>query len=211
MKSSFLFVLLFNLSFCYGSILSFKKINIDFSNVKSTDSIIKKRESILTTNSDCTENFNLFNEEDKENYTYNAEQTISTEGNYKIISSNNEIRMKAGNTIIIKPNTYIKKGSLYLARIENCERENCENTTIPKGISPDNNNINDYLDLSEGCPIKLLKIFNRYGINVYEKKDYSNEWTGKDNSGNELPSATYFYFIQYESGKQKTGWIYLNY
>ena len=164
-----------------------------------------------TTNSDCNESFVLSNDENKNNYTYNAQDFIVTDGNYEVTALNNEIKMKAGNVIALKPDTYIKKGALYLARIEPCILSLCENTPIPKGISPDNNLINDNLDLSNNCPIIMLEIFNRYGIKVYEKENYTNEWYGKDINNNLLPNGTYYYYINFENGKQKTGWIYINY
>lgn len=210
MRTTYLLFLIFTLSFLNERIYSFEKYNIPLKILQSNDTITKNRLSVQTTNSDCTENFMLFNEENNTDYTYNAENVILTENNYKVVATNNEIRMKAGNTIVLKPNTFIKKGALYLARIEGCEKQLCENLMIPKGISPDNNNRNDYLDLSSHCAIKILKIFNRYGVAVYQKENYTNEWNGKDNDGNELPNATYYYYIAYASGKQKTGWIYIN-
>lgn len=163
------------------------------------------------TNSDCNENFVLSNNEDKNNYTYNAQDFIITEGNYEANALNNEIKLKAGNVIVLKPNTFVKKGSLYLARIENCDLSLCENIPIPKGISPDNNFKNDNLDLSLNCPINILEIYNRYGIKVYEKENYIDEWYGKDNNNNLLPNGTYYYSINFKNGIQKTGWIYINY
>lgn len=79
---------------------------------------------------------------------------------------------------------------------------------IPKGVSPDGNGRNDTFNLA-GFAIKTVKIFNRYGIKVYEKDGYVNEWKGQDNKGRELPSATYYYLIELESGQSKTGWVYL--
>jgi gliding motility-associated-like protein len=80
---------------------------------------------------------------------------------------------------------------------------------IQKGISPDGNGSNDYFDLSL-MDVKKLEIFDRYGIPVYSKSDYTIEWKGQSNNGNELPSATYYYVIEFNNGsKAKTGWIYL--
>ncbi len=81
---------------------------------------------------------------------------------------------------------------------------------IPKGISPGSDNINDVLDL-KNFKVKKLSIFNRYGRIVYEKYNYKNEWGGQNNSGNLLPTGTYFYQIDFanETASQ-TGWIYLN-
>ncbi len=57
--------------------------------------------------------------------------------------------------------------------------------------------------------VKKLEVFNRYGIKVYSQSNYTNQWTGQSNSGEALPSATYYYVIEFESGTPKTGWIYL--
>lgn len=79
---------------------------------------------------------------------------------------------------------------------------------IPLGISPNNDGNNDFFDLS-GLNVQNLKIFNRYGMVVYEKKKYLKEWDGRDYNGNVLPSATYFYVVTLQSGEQHTGWVYL--
>jgi len=80
---------------------------------------------------------------------------------------------------------------------------------IPKGISPNNDGNNDIFDLSN-LNVQKLQIFNRYGLEVYSKSDYTNEWTGKSNSGDELPDGTYYFVVQYTNGKSKTGWVYIN-
>lgn len=80
---------------------------------------------------------------------------------------------------------------------------------IPKGISPNNDGFNDVLDLTS-FGVKKLIIFNRYGKEVYNKTNYTNEWKGQDSNGNELTTGTYFYMIELEQGESKTGWIYVN-
>lgn len=116
--------------------------------------------------------------------------------------------MKAGNVIVLKPNTKVVTGSNYLARIEPCDRQ-CE-IEIPKGISPNGDGLNDDFDLSLICPVKSVKIFNRYGVMLFEGESYKKEWHGQDANNNILPSATYFYRVDFEDGQIKTGWIYLN-
>ncbi len=80
---------------------------------------------------------------------------------------------------------------------------------IPKGISPNGDGLNDNWDLS-GFDIKKVEIFNRYGKEVYSKSNYSNEWSGKSNNGNELPDGTYYYVIQFNDMASRTGWVYIN-
>lgn len=81
--------------------------------------------------------------------------------------------------------------------------------SIPKGISPNNDGDNDSLDLSF-YSINKIDIFNRYGTKVYSKSNYSNEWTGQSDNGNELPDGTYYYVIDFTDLETRTGWIYIN-
>lgn len=81
--------------------------------------------------------------------------------------------------------------------------------TIQKGISANNDGLNDYFDL-EGFNVRELKIFNRFGTNVYSRSNYSNQWRGQSDSGSDLPDGTYYYVIDFADLKTKTGWIYVN-
>ncbi len=80
---------------------------------------------------------------------------------------------------------------------------------IQRGISPNGDGKNDTFDLS-GYNVKKLTIFNRYGTQVYEYANYTNQWDGHSAGGETLPSATYFYVIETAEGDQLTGWIYIN-
>ncbi|WP_306353142.1 gliding motility-associated C-terminal domain-containing protein [Flavobacterium sp. '19STA2R22 D10 B1'] len=82
------------------------------------------------------------------------------------------------------------------------------NCKIPKGVSPNNDGLNDTFDLS-GFDVLELKIFNRYGTEVYKQSNYINEWKGQAYNGNILPDATYYYVIKLATGEAKTGWVYL--
>lgn len=79
---------------------------------------------------------------------------------------------------------------------------------IPRGISPNNDGKNDNFDIS-GMNAGRVSIFNRYGQEVYSKANYTNEWKGQADNGDELPTGTYFYVIE-QAGSNKTGWVYVN-
>jgi len=98
--------------------------------------------------------------------------------------------------------------------VNNCYSPSTPLTTsvfcnIPNGISPNNDNLNDFFDLST-LEVKYLAIFNRYGVKVFDKENYTKEWHGQTNSGKILPTATYYYLIEFKNNSAlKTGWIYL--
>ncbi|WP_299333283.1 choice-of-anchor L domain-containing protein [uncultured Psychroserpens sp.] len=83
-----------------------------------------------------------------------------------------------------------------------------ESCVIPQGISPNGDGMNDTFDLSS-YRVSKLEIFNRYGTLVYSKTNYLDEWFGQDQDGNELPVGTYFYTMEYEDGKRRSAWVYI--
>lgn len=93
------------------------------------------------------------------------------------------------------------------------------NCIISEGLSPGGSGgLNDNLDLeflANRSGIESLQIFNRHGRIVFEQNNYVNEWFGQTDEGDELPTGTYFYVINFSTedsqyGNQKTGWIYIN-
>jgi gliding motility-associated-like protein len=83
-----------------------------------------------------------------------------------------------------------------------------ESCVIPQGISPNGDGMNDTFDLSS-YDVSKLEVFNRNGTLVYSKTNYTDEWFGQTNDGDELPVGTYFYTMEYEDGKQRSAWIYI--
>jgi len=81
--------------------------------------------------------------------------------------------------------------------------------TIQKGISPNGDGLNDAFDLA-GFGVKKLEIFNRYGTAVYKYNNYTNQWQGQTDNGDELPDGTYYYAITLGNNDVLTGWIYIN-
>jgi len=79
---------------------------------------------------------------------------------------------------------------------------------IQKGISTNNDGDNEFFDL-QLLNVKHLSIFNRYGVKVYNKSNYTNQWIGQSDQGDELPDGTYYYVIDFNDNlPAKTGWIY---
>lgn len=74
---------------------------------------------------------------------------------------------------------------------------------VPEGFSPNGDGVNDVLviDGLEGFPNTKIKIFNRWGTEVYSNENYQNDWdgryqSGKNVGGDELPEGSYFYIIE---------------
>lgn len=80
--------------------------------------------------------------------------------------------------------------------------------SIPRGISPNNDSMNDNFDIT-GLHARKIAIFNRYGQEVYTKNNYTNQWYGQADNGDELPTGTYYYVIE-TPGDSLTGWVYIN-
>jgi large repetitive protein len=86
-----------------------------------------------------------------------------------------------------------------------------DNTTcmVQRGISPNNDGLNDTFDLS-ALDITKISIFNRYGQEVFSYGAYTDEWHGQGKGGDELPTGTYFYSFERANGEKATGWVYIN-
>ena len=92
---------------------------------------------------------------------------------------------------------------------------------MPQALSPNGDGMNDCLELDhleDKEDIVKIEIFNRYGVKIFEMNDYIDQWCGQDasdgdgNSNELLPVGTYFYVVQFASGKEPNiSWIYLNY
>lgn len=79
---------------------------------------------------------------------------------------------------------------------------------VPNVITPNGDSANEFFELS-GLGVELLEIYNRWGTMVYEKEGYTNEWHGQNQSGNQLPDGTYYYYIKRKNQETKIGWIFL--
>ena len=95
--------------------------------------------------------------------------------------------------------------------------------TIYNGVSSNSDGKNDGFTIEgiEAYPKNTLKIFNRWGVLVYQKEGYTNAepFDGYSNGrstveqGKRLPQGTYYYILDYQDSVGQThnhsGWLYL--
>ena len=93
---------------------------------------------------------------------------------------------------------------------------------IPSGFSPNGDKINDCFRVlgSENASSSELIVFDRYNKVVFESKSFNKGrnddltdcrdwWDGRNSSGNELPSGTYFYQLILNGDKVYKGYVVL--
>ena len=80
---------------------------------------------------------------------------------------------------------------------------------IQKGISANGDGVNDCFKLNS-FNVDRLSIFNRYGMKVYEFANYTDQWCGQSDKGDDLPDGTYYYVIERANEAATTGWIYIS-
>ena len=88
--------------------------------------------------------------------------------------------------------------------------------SAPQGFSPNGDGVNDYFELLdlELYPDASLRVYNRWGAEVYSSDHYQNDWDGRASSvifgDGVLPAATYFYIVDFKNGKGPfTGYVYI--
>lgn len=73
-----------------------------------------------------------------------------------------------------------------------------ENPLVQNFVSPNGDGRNDVLDLSnllEGQEAEFV-LLNRWGVEVYNKSPYLNDWSGEDAGGDPLPDGTYYFILR---------------
>jgi gliding motility-associated-like protein len=90
--------------------------------------------------------------------------------------------------------------------------------TVYNAVSPNGDGKNDifyiqYIEVLPETRANTVTIYNRWGDVVWQTTDYNNQeqaFRGVSRNGNELPTGTYFFKIDFQSGlKSKTGFISL--
>ncbi|MEX2233109.1 MAG: gliding motility-associated C-terminal domain-containing protein [Cyclobacteriaceae bacterium] len=96
--------------------------------------------------------------------------------------------------------------------------ESCHEIIVYNAVSANEDDLNSHLiiknvDRLPDTRENKLRIFNRWGDVVFETSNYdnvNNVFTGATNDGKKLPSGTYFYILEFKSGRGKmAGYISL--
>lgn len=87
---------------------------------------------------------------------------------------------------------------------------------ISQAFTPNGDGINDTWVISniENHPNSVVRVFNRWGTEVFVARNYQNDWDGhyKGNSSSLPESSSYYYQIDLDGDGaiDKEGWIYIN-
>ena len=135
---------------------------------------------------------------------------------YKWLVGNQEVAVKETNHLEVMPlntTTYrlqvtSKAGCVFTdsVKVEVGSRKAIAQSqiAIPNIFTPNGDGINDYFEIGkpQGEVVDLV-IFDRWGKQIYSRKNYDNRW-----SGTNLESGTYYYIITLQ-GTKKThkGWV----
>lgn len=175
MKHTSFLIFIFFTSFCYSI-----EINLPYFNFLNINK------------NNCEESYIFTSSETQYNHLYNASDFIELRNNYLVSSSNGNIYMKAGNTIVLTPDTHIQKGASFLAKIEPCCPE--EQLDYPVFFTPNNDGINDYWKIKwyDINSFSEVYIFDRYGKLIKVLTSFYDFWDGTYN-GENLFSTDYWF------------------
>ncbi|MER3373750.1 MAG: gliding motility-associated C-terminal domain-containing protein [Allomuricauda sp.] len=121
--------------------------------------------------------------------------------------------------------SYSEDGFTVISVVGACVGSGNPNFEIFNGITPNGDGLNDHFHIEgiDNYPVNTLKIFNRWGVLVYEISEYDqannlfrgvSEGRANIATDRELPSGTYFYILTFpaENPGQKSysGYLYIN-
>ncbi len=87
-----------------------------------------------------------------------------------------------------------------------CTQQFCDSITVipaelelPNIVTPNDDGVNDLLQVKylEFYPNNQIKVYNRWGNIVFEKKNYANDWSPKN-----VSDGVYFYVVSIDGGKE---------
>ncbi len=89
-------------------------------------------------------------------------------------------------------------------------------TLIPaEAFTPNGDGINDTWVIPgiDNHPNHMVRVYNRWGHEVFTARNYQNDWEGRHNANSSmLPAGSYFYVVDLGNGSAPLqGWIFINY
>jgi gliding motility-associated-like protein len=87
---------------------------------------------------------------------------------------------------------------------------------VAEAVTPNGDGVNDTWVIYniENHPNSMVRVFNRWGTEVFSARNYQNDWDGhsKNNSQTLPEGSSYYYQIDFEGDGtvDKEGWIYIN-
>jgi gliding motility-associated-like protein len=84
----------------------------------------------------------------------------------------------------------------------------CAGVKVMNGFSPNDDGYNDFFVIDGALifPENTLRVYNRWGNQVFYKRGYRNSWTG-DWDGESLPDGTYYYVFEDGEGNTYSGYV----
>ncbi|MCR5861026.1 T9SS type A sorting domain-containing protein [Flavobacterium sp. J372] len=163
----------------------------------------------------CIPDITLSVPETNSNHVYQASNSVTTNNTYTI-NSGNDITMKAGAFVVMKPNTHIKSGSLALAKIEDCEEGSVIEMATARMSSPSDpdmykkalftmypNPAHDRLTVSAEAGITTVTISSIEGMLMYSTK-LSGKETSQDVDVSQYRKGIYIVNITTADGKTES-------
>jgi gliding motility-associated-like protein len=140
----------------------------------------------------------------------NAELSPSETGEWSLVSGSGQLSDLHSPTAGV---TELSVGdNIFLWKVANggCEASAEVKITVydlfvPSVITPNGDGKNDYFSIGENDNQVELIIFNRWGNEEFNSKNYLNDWNGENNHGDLLPNDTYFFILKFENGVVKKG------
>ncbi|MDV7140980.1 Ig-like domain-containing protein, partial [Maribacter sp. TH_r10] len=185
------------------------------------------------TNGDVVPNGNIF-----DNDTLNGEP-VSPEDVILSVTPTEQLIINPDGSIEVVPNTAEGTYAIEYSICEVANPSNCDTAIVTVQVSeveeeailvnqmvtPNGDGKNDFLFIKgvRNAANNSLKIFNRWGVAVYEGENYNNQnnvFDGRSkgrstvSAGEYLPSGIYFYIFEYQKGNSEnntdSGYIYVS-
>ena len=88
----------------------------------------------------------------------------------------------------------------------------CSSPLVYNGFSPNDDGQNDKFRIFniEEYPQNHLRVYSRWGVLVYEKDNYKNEWDGRSQYSKDLPDGTYYYLFEAKGHEPIKGFVQIN-